>query len=99
VRHGRSPVHEAVKRQGQDSVAERVYLHRFVEYDADFRLRLSLPFVFAHKGVEFVCGMTAAHGGGDLIIGLGIEDREAYLARIPFARVDDLLYNPYPIRH
>ncbi len=85
-------VHEAVRRQGSDGQWERVYLHRFVEYDASFHLtRISRPFVFAHKGVEFACGMAAAHGGRDLIVTLGIEDREAHLARIPFWRIDILL--------
>lgn len=85
-------VHEVVHRQGPDSGWERVYLHRFIEYDPAFRLmRVSRPFVFAHKGVEFVCGMAPGPGGADLVIALGVEDREAYLARIPFARIDRLL--------
>jgi hypothetical protein len=35
--------------------------------------------------------MAASHDGADLIVALGMEDREAYLGRIPFSRVDVLL--------
>lgn len=85
-------VHEAVRRQAADSVWERVYLHRFVEYDTDFRLtRVSRPFTFAHNGVEFACGMAPTHDGLALIVAVGVEDREAYLGRIAFARIDVLL--------
>jgi hypothetical protein len=85
-------VHEVVHRQGPDQGWERIYLHRFVEYDSAFRvMRVSRPFVFAHKGVEFVCGMAPAPGGADLIVALGVEDREAYLARIAFTRIDRML--------
>lgn len=94
---GRSPgwlvlVHEVVHRIGADSGYERIYLHRFVEYDDSFTLtRLSRPFMFAHKGVEFACGMTMTHDGNNLVLGLGMEDREAYMARIDVARVEGLL--------
>ncbi len=85
-------IHEAVRRLGPDGLPERIYLHRWVECDAAFALtRVSRPFVFAHKGVEFACGMTLDHDGTHLIVGLGIEDREAYLCRIPVARVRALL--------
>lgn len=85
-------VHEAIRRQGADAEWERIYLHRFVEYDAAFRVtRVSRPFIFAHKGVEFACGMTCAHGGLELIVALGIEDREAYLGRIAFTQLDRML--------
>ncbi len=85
-------VHEAIRRQGPDAEWERIYLHRFVEYDAAFRAtRVSRPFVFAHKGVEFACGMACAHGGLELIVAFGIEDREAYLGRIAFTQLDRML--------
>jgi hypothetical protein len=85
-------VHEVVHRIGADGGYERIYLHRFVAYDDGFALtRHSGPFVFAHKGVEFACGMTMAHDGAGLVLGLGMEDREAYVARIDAARVEQLL--------
>jgi hypothetical protein len=88
-------VHEVVHRVadvdpgGRDPTWERIYLHRFVEYDAAFRLRrLSRPFVFTHLGVEFAGGMTFAHDQDSLIVSVGIEDREAHLGRIARADVD-----------
>jgi hypothetical protein len=85
-------VHEVVHRIGADGGYERIYLHRFAAYAEDFTLlRLSRPFVFAHKGVEFACGMAIAHDAAHLVIGLGMEDREAYMARLDLARVEQLL--------
>jgi len=85
-------VHEAVPRQGPDGHRDRVYLHRFVECDAGFAItRISRPFVFAHKGVEFACGMAVTHDREALVIGVGIEDRDACLCRLPITSVDALL--------
>jgi tetratricopeptide (TPR) repeat protein len=88
-------VHEVVHRMtdvdadGADPIWERIYFHRFVEYDAGFRLRrLSRPFVFTHLGVEFAGGMTFAHDEDSLVISFGIEDCEAHLGRIARADVD-----------
>ncbi len=84
-------VHDAVRRQGPDGVWERVYLHRIIELDASWRLtRLSKPFVFAHHGVEFACGMVKSCEG-DVLITIGIEDHDAYICRIPAARFDAML--------
>jgi tetratricopeptide (TPR) repeat protein len=85
-------VHEVVHRQGPDQGWERVYLHRFVEWDTGFRVRrLSRPFVFAHKGVEFACGMAFDHDDAHLIVAFGVEDKAAYLGRMPLARVEAML--------
>lgn len=85
-------VHESVAREGPDGVLERVYLHRFLECDDGFApTRVSAPFVFAHHGVEFACGMLYRREAGDLVIGLGIEDRDAYLCRIDVAVIERLL--------
>ena len=79
-------VHEVIHRPA------RLYVHRFAEYDADFALRrVSRPFVFAHLGIEFACGMTFAHDEDAVIVSFGIEDREAHLGRIRCARLDALL--------
>jgi tetratricopeptide (TPR) repeat protein len=85
-------VHEAIERDGPDGLRERVYTHRFCECDAAFTLRrVSRPFVFAHQGVEFPCGMARAHDADAVIVGLGIEDRDAYLCRIPAATIEAML--------
>ena len=87
-------VHEVVVRHRPGRPADRVYLQRFVEVECDPRFvvtRISRPFVFAHHGIEFPCGMTLSHDGRELVIGLGIEDSSAYLCRLPLARVERLL--------
>jgi tetratricopeptide (TPR) repeat protein len=70
----------------------RYYLHRFVRVDPDWRIdRVSRPFFFRNRGVEFAGGATLTHEGTDLLITYGVEDREAWLCRIPLAGVLDLL--------
>lgn len=66
----------------------RTYLHRFVYLDKDFNItKVSLPFTFFHQGVEFCCSCTLDHEGKELIIPIGVEDREAYLL---FVSVDEV---------
>lgn len=70
----------------------RVYYHRFVKLDPLFRMEaISQPFIFRHVGIEFSCGMAWDHTGRELVLGVGIEDREAYLCRVPAASVRSLL--------
>jgi tetratricopeptide (TPR) repeat protein len=80
----------------------RTYLHRFVYLDKNFiAKKTSKPFVFIHKGIEFCLSMTLDHDQKQLILPIGIEDKEAYLF---FADLDyvrslflDLpkIYNPF----
>lgn len=75
---------------------KRYYLHRFLYLDKDLNIkRLSKPFTFKHKGIEYTCGMTLNHEGKKLIIGLGIEDREAYLGMVDLETVKTML-EPIP---
>ncbi|MGD0665680.1 MAG: CDC27 family protein, partial [Rhabdochlamydiaceae bacterium] len=61
----------------------RRYYHRFVYLSENFTIqKVSKPFIFKHSGIEFSCGMTLNHAGNELIIGVGIEDNEAYLCRV-----------------
>ena len=70
----------------------RVYLHRFLFLDKEFHItKASLPFIFQHLGVEYCCGMTIDHSGTQLIVPIGIEDREAYLCCINLDLVRSLL--------
>jgi glycosyltransferase involved in cell wall biosynthesis len=87
-----SLVHEVIFPGG----SERIYTHRFVYLDKGFRVKeVSRPFTFRHTGVEFSCGMTLDHGGKNLIIGCGIEDKEAFLASVDVDTVVAMLY-PLP---
>jgi hypothetical protein len=82
-------VHEAVNFED----GGRVYTHRWVWFDADWRLaRLSPPFFLHERGVEFAAGL--AQREDDLIISYGIWDREAWLATVPLREVMPLLAPP-----
>ncbi len=70
----------------------RCYLHRFLYLDADLRVKkCSKPFVFTHFGVEFCNGIAIDHSETQLILGIGIEDREAYLGFMDLSHVRGLL--------
>ncbi len=70
----------------------RCYLHRFLYLNRDFKIvRQSKPFTFMHQGVEYCCSMTIDHSGNQLILPIGIEDREAYLCFIDLNTVRNLL--------
>ena len=70
----------------------RYYLHRFVLADAEWRIvRVSRPFYFRHRGIEFAAGACLTHDGADVLVTFGVEDCEAWLCRIPLRRVLDLL--------
>jgi hypothetical protein len=77
-------VHEVLERPNG-----LLYVHRFVECDRRFNVRrVSRPFVFAHRGIEFACGMTLSHDRRRLIVGLGIEDVSAYLCLVGIDAVE-----------
>ncbi len=71
----------------------RVYLHRWVWFDADWRLaRLSPPFRFQELGVEFAAGL--ARRGDELVVSYGRWDREAWLVTVDIDEVLELLAPP-----
>lgn len=79
-------VHEAIKRN------EYCYIHRFIYLDKEYNItKISLPFTYKHQGIECCCGMTIDHAGKDIIMTVGIEDKEAYLAFIALDKVRALL--------
>jgi hypothetical protein len=62
------------------------YLHRFVTVRDDFGLGHVSPFLtLMTDGVEFALG--AALVGEELLIGFGVDDAEAWIARMDLARV------------
>jgi hypothetical protein len=78
-------VHESL-----DGRLGRVYTHRFVLLDDGLRLtRVSPPFFFLHRGVEFCAGLAVRDGAAT--VSFGFQDGEAYLATAPLAAVLDLL--------
>ncbi len=82
-------VHESVTLD-DDSPA---YTHRWVWFDHHWQLaKLSSPFVFQKRGVEFAAGL--AQRGDDLVISYGRWDREAFLATVRVEEVRALLNPP-----
>ena len=70
----------------------RVYLHRFVYLNDQFKIELvSKPFTFNHQGVEFCLSMTIDHTGQNLIMPIGIEDRQALLLTVDLKDVRAML--------
>lgn len=73
----------------------RNYLHRFVFMDRDFKItKVTNPFTFFHKGVEYCLSMTQA--GDQLVLPIGIEDKEAYFCFVNIEEVRKLL-KPLPL--
>jgi tetratricopeptide (TPR) repeat protein len=71
----------------------RVYTHRWLWFDAEWRLTLlSPPFIFLELGVEFAAGLTRR--GDELVVSYGVWDREAWLATVALAEVRALLAPP-----
>ena len=77
-------IHEVV--HGEKS---RTYTHRFIHMtslDDQWEISaISHPFYFQHKGVEFVTGATIV--GDSLCIGVGIEDCQAWIHKVPLVEV------------
>lgn len=79
-------VHESVYED------RRIYMHRFVYFDSQFRIvKVSKPFMFLHKGIEYCCGMSLDHNHTNLIMTIGLEDREAYFGIVDVNTIRSLL--------
>lgn len=71
---------------------QRYYLHRLVYMDKDLNVtKISKPFTFLHQGIEYTCGMTIDHSGENLVIPIGIEDRNAYLCTVDLKTIRSML--------
>ena len=80
-------VHEVSERDKR-----RYYQHRFVWFDSAGQLRrVSRPFYFIKKGVEFAAGLARAPDGKVLLISFGVEDGEAWIATVEADEVRRLL--------
>lgn len=76
-----------------DRPHKRYYTHRFVWYDGAFRLsRVSRPFYFKEKVIEFVAGLAWHPNQAEFIISFGFKDCEAWLARVEAAHVWNFLW-------
>lgn len=74
----------------------RTYYQRFLRVDEEWNLRdASRPFTFMKREIEFPAGACLSHSGEELLVTFGVEDREAWLCRIPLATVLGIL-RPLP---
>jgi len=82
-------VHEA---KPDPTNGKRYYQHRFVWFDQQYVMqKVSLPFVFFDRQIEFACGLVRS--GNNVIIGFGVLDREAWVATISDQDVRDLVWH------
>lgn len=88
-----SVVHEA---STDPSTGKRTYWHRFAWLDHDYVLRrLSLPFVFYAKQIEFCAGLALHPNQTDLILSFGVRDEEAHLATVNVEEVSTMLWDSF----
>jgi glycosyltransferase involved in cell wall biosynthesis len=87
-------VHEALT--GPDG--KRTYWHRFAYFDHDgtFR-RLSMPFVFLDRQIEFCAGLAQHPNMNDLILSFGVRDAEAWIATVSQEDVAQLLWKAHHV--
>jgi hypothetical protein len=82
----------------------RYYVHRFVYFEMTmtpenalrcFIRRISYPFYFFQKDVEYCNGMCLdpEDPAGSVLLGVGLKDREAYLIRISVKSIQEMLYD------
>jgi glycosyltransferase involved in cell wall biosynthesis len=82
-------VHEAAI--GPDG--KRTYWHRFAWLNHELELRrLSLPFVFEAKQIEFCAGLAFHPNGSDFILSYGVRDAEAHFAKVNMEEVAQMLW-------
>jgi predicted GH43/DUF377 family glycosyl hydrolase len=83
-------VHESSLRPDN---GQRYYRHRFVWFDVDMKpARLSLPFVFHDKQIEFAAGLAHHPDGKRMVISYGVRDEEARLATISHDDIKQFLW-------
>lgn len=71
---------------------QRTYLHRFVYLDSDLNItKVSKPFTFLQKGIEYCCGMTIDHDQKQCILSVGIDDKEALLLFVDLNHIQNIL--------
>jgi glycosyltransferase involved in cell wall biosynthesis len=89
-----SVVHEARPLPGESY--KRYYYHRFALYDQDFKLaKLSPPFVFHDRTIEFCAGMCwnpNVDYRTELVLSYGVKDECARVARIKDDEVERFLW-------
>lgn len=80
--------HLCVTHETIDTDKGRIYLHRFVYLDGKFNVEAVSPaWIFAHYGIEFCSGL-AQDGGDSILLAFGIDDKEAWIARVSVEEIE-----------
>jgi tetratricopeptide (TPR) repeat protein len=86
--------HETISQDGWG--CRRIYLHRFVRFDKEFQVTAVSPawiFEDGHHGIEFCAGLCRdPHKQGQLILGYGVEDRQAKLLLVQEDEIERLAW-------
>lgn len=70
----------------------RNYIHRFLFLEKNLKIaKISRPFTFMHIGIEYCISMVLDHSKRNLIIPIGIEDKEAKICLVEIERVKEML--------
>lgn len=73
---------------------KRYYLHRFSYVDVASKIwKLSPPFVFHEKVIEFAAGIATHPTKNDILISYGREDKEAWIASVDASEVAEFLFS------
>lgn len=84
-----SVIHEVIFRTGDN---RRYYVHRFILYDNNYKIiKISKSFYFDHLGIEFCRGISESHNLNEIILTVGIEDKEARIYTIDTHIISNLL--------
>ena len=78
-------IHEVV------DLSHRYYLTRGVWLSSDFTdIKITLPFYFIERGIEFASGLAQTNND-ELVVGVGVNDRKAFLFRIAVKTIKEML--------
>ena len=84
--------HETIAQDGWG--CRRIYLHRFVRFDASFDVKAVSPawtFEDGHHGIEFCAGLSRnPQKKGQMILGYGVEDRQAKLLLVDEKEIEGM---------
>jgi len=86
-----SVVHEA---RVHPHTGKRYYQHRFVWYDKSKTVqRITKPFYFHDKVIEFVAGVAWHPNGQSVMISYGREDKEAWIATVDANELSEFIWH------
>ena len=72
----------------------RRYFHRFIWFDQNYDIKaVSYPWYMDHIGIEFCKALVNSHMENEILLGVGIEDKEAWIYHISKNIVHEMLHN------